>query len=40
MVLYTIKNLLPLEDILKALPSSGIIRHIKIRKDRILEKQH
>ena len=30
MVLYTIKNLLPLKDILKTLPSSGINNYIKI----------
>ena len=30
MVLYTIKNLLPIKDILKALPSSGINNYIKI----------
>ena len=30
MVLYTIKNLLPIKDILKTLPSSGITNYIKI----------
>ena len=30
MVLYTIKNLPPVKDILKTLPSSGINRYIKI----------
>ena len=30
MVLYTIKNLLPIKDILKTLPSSGINNYIKI----------
>ena len=30
MVLYTIKNLLPIKDILKILPSSGINNFIKI----------
>ena len=30
MVLYTIKNLLPLKDILKTLPSCGINNYIKI----------
>ena len=30
MVLYTIKNLLPMKDILKTLPSSGISNYIKI----------
>ena len=30
MVLYTIKNLLPMKDILKTLPSSGINNYIKI----------
>ena len=39
MVLYTIKNLLPIEDILKTLPSTGTKNYIKIRKDSVLEKQ-
>ena len=39
MVLCAIKNLLPMKDILKALPSSGINNYIKIRKDGVLEKQ-
>ena len=30
MVLYTIKNLLPIQDILKTLPSSGINNYTKI----------
>ena len=30
MVLYAIKNLLPIKDILKTLPSSGINNYIKI----------
>ena len=30
MVLYTIKNLLPVKDILKTLLSSGINKYIKI----------
>ena len=30
MVLYTIKNLLPIKDLLKTLPSSGIDNYIKI----------
>ena len=30
MVLYTIKNLLPIKDILKTLTSSGINNYIKI----------
>ena len=30
MVLYTIKNLLPIKDILKTLPSSGTNNYIKI----------
>ena len=30
MVLYTIKNLLPIKDILKTLPSSGINNYINI----------
>ena len=29
MVLYTIKNLLPIKDILKTLPSSGTNNYIK-----------
>ena len=29
MVLYTIKNLLPVKDTLKTLPSSGINKYIK-----------
>ena len=39
MVLYTIKNLLTIKDILKTLPSSGINNYIKICKDSVLEKQ-
>ena len=35
MVLYTIKNLLPIKDILKTLISSGINDYIKI-----LQRQH
>ena len=31
MVLYTIKNLLPIKDILKTLPSSGINNYFKIQ---------
>ena len=31
MVLYTIKNLLPIKDILKTLPSTGINNYIKIQ---------
>ena len=30
MVLHTIKNLLPIKDILKTLPSSGISKYIKV----------
>ena len=30
MVPYTIKNLLPIKDLLKTLPSSGINNYIKI----------
>ena len=30
MILYTVKNLLPIKDILKTLPSSGINNYIKI----------
>ena len=30
MVLYTIKNLLPIKDILKTLPSGGINNYINI----------
>ena len=39
MVLYTIKNLLPIKDILKALPSSCIKNYIKIRRDSVLGKR-
>ena len=39
MVLYTIKNLLPIKDILKTLPFISINKYIKICKDSILEKQ-
>ena len=35
MVLYTIKNLLPIKDILKILPSSGINNYVII-----LQRQH
>ena len=35
MVLYTIKNLLTIKDILKTLPSSGINNYIKI-----LQRRH
>ena len=35
MVLYTIKNLLPIKDILKTLPSSGISNDSKI-----FQRQH
>ena len=38
MVLYAIKNLLPIKDILKTLPSSRDNNYIKIRKDGFLEK--
>ena len=39
MVLYTIKSLLPIKDILKTVPSSGINNYIKICKENVLEKQ-
>ena len=39
MVLYTIKNLLPVKDILKTLSSSGINNYIKMQKDKVSEKQ-
>ena len=39
MVLYTIKNLLPIKDLLATLSSSGINNYIKIQKDSVLEKQ-
>ena len=39
MVLYTIKNLLPMKDILKTLASCGFNNYIKICKDSVLEKQ-
>ena len=38
MVLYTIKNLLPIKDILKTLTSSIINNYIKILKFKVLEK--
>ena len=31
MVLYTMRKLLPIKDILKTLPSSGIVNYIKIQ---------
>ena len=44
MVLYTIKNLLPIKDILKTLPSSGINNYIKIlqrqRSRKTVVKEH
>ena len=44
MVLYTIKNLLPMKDILKTLPSSGINNYIKIlqrqRSRKTVVKEH
>ena len=40
MVPYTIKNLLPIKDILKTLKSGGINNYIKIQKDIVPEKQH
>ena len=39
MVLYTIKNLLPIKDISKALPPIGINFYIKICKNSALVKQ-
>ena len=39
MVLYIIKNLLPIKDILKARPPSGINNYFKICKDSFPEKQ-
>ena len=39
MVLYTIKILLLVKDILKTLSSSGINKYIKFCKDSVLEKQ-
>ena len=39
MVLYTTKHLLPIENISKTLPISGIHNYIKISKDRVLQKQ-
>ena len=44
MVLYTIKNLLPMKDILKTLPSSGINNYMKIlqrqRSRKTVVKEH
>ena len=39
MVLYTIKNIFPITDIVKTLPSNGINNYIKMCKDNALEKQ-
>ena len=39
MVLYAIKNLLLIKDILKTLPASGINNYIKIQKCSVVEKQ-
>ena len=39
MVIYTIKNFLPVKDILKTLPSRSINNYIKIQEDSVLEKQ-
>ena len=39
MVLYIIKNLFPIKDVLKTLPSGGINNNVKTRKDSLLEKQ-
>ena len=38
MVLYRVKNLLPIKYILKTLPSSSINNYIKMPKDNVLEK--
>ena len=44
MVLHTMKNLLPVKDILKALPSSGINNYIEIfqrqRSRKTMVKEH
>ena len=44
MVLHTMKNLLPIKDILKALPSSGINNYIEIfqrqRSRKTMVKEH
>ena len=39
MVLYTIKNLLPVKDISETILSSGLINTLKFCKDSVLEKQ-
>ena len=39
MVLYAIKSLLLIKDILNTLPSSGINNQIKIPKDSVLKKE-
>ena len=39
MVLYAIKSLLLIKDILNTLPSSGINNQIKIPKDSVLQKE-
>ena len=36
MVLYAIKNILPIKDVLKTLPSSGVDNYIKICKNNVL----
>ena len=41
MVIYSIKNLLPIKDTIKVLPTSGINSYINIktRRDSVLQKQ-
>ena len=39
MVLYTIKSLLPIKDMLKTLPSIGINKYIKMRENNALENR-
>ena len=39
MVLYTVKMLLPIKDMLRTTPVSGVNNYIKIRKESVLEKE-
>ena len=39
MVLYAIKMLLPIKDMLRTIPVSGVNNYIKIKKEIVLEKE-
>ena len=39
MVLYAVKMLLPIKDMLRTIPVSGVNNYIKIKKEIILEKE-